>query len=101
MQGVRKFNMSSDLDEMQTEYNKIKKQRELESSVKFQRKCLMAFVTGAELLNNKLDFLDFRLDGWSEQVNEGIDEYNEVFEELHEKYKEKAKWHLKLSCYLC
>ena len=91
VQGVRKFNMSSDLDEMQTEYNKIKKQRELESSVKFQRKCLMAFVTGAELLNNKLDFLDFRLDGWSEQVNEGIDEYNEVFEELHEKYKEKAK----------
>lgn len=91
VQGVRKFNMSSDLDEMRTEYNKIKKQRELESSVKFQRKCLMAFVTGAEMLNNKLDFLDFRLDGWSEQVNEGIDEYNEVFEELHEKYKEKAK----------
>ena len=91
VQGIRKFNMSSSLDEMREEYNKIKKQRELESSVKFQRKCLMAFVTGAELLNNKLDFLDFKLDGWSEQVNEGIDEYNEVFEELHEKYKEKAK----------
>ena len=76
---------------MQTEYNKIIN-KELESSVKFQRKCLMAFVTGAELLNNKVDFLDFRLDGWSEQVNEGIDEYNEVFEELHENIK-KIKWH--------
>lgn len=91
VQGSRKFNMSSDLLDMQSEYNKIKKQRELESSIKFQRKCLVAFATGTELLNNKLDFLDFRLDGWSEQVNEGIDEYNEVFEELHEKYKEKAK----------
>ena len=44
-----------------------------------------------ELLNSKLDFLDFKLDGWSEQVNENINEYDEVFEELHEKYKEKAK----------
>lgn len=91
VQGCKKFNMSNDLVEMQSEYNKIKKQRELESSIKFQRKCLVAFATGTELLNNKLDFLDFRLDGWSEQVNESIDEYNEVFEELHEKYKEKAK----------
>jgi len=91
VQGVRKFNMSSELAEMQAEYTKIKKQRELENSVKFQRKCLVAFATGTELLNSKLDMLDFKLDGWSEQVNEGIDEYNEVFEELHEKYKEKAK----------
>ena len=91
VQGVKKFNMSSELSEMQAEYTKIKKQRELENSVKFQRKCLVAFATGTELLNSKLDMLDFKLDGWSEQINEGIDEYNEVFEELHEKYKEKAK----------
>ena len=91
VQGVKKFNMSSELEDMQAEYSKIKKQRELENSVKFQRKCLVAFATGTELLNSKLDMLDFKLDGWSEQVNENIEEYNEVFEELHEKYKEKAK----------
>ena len=83
--------MSSELQEMQAEFNKIKKQRELENSIKFQRKCLVAF-SGAELLgNSKLDMLDFKLDGWSEQVNENIEEYNEVFEELHDKYKEKSK----------
>ena len=49
--------LSADLDEMRAEYNKIKKQRELEQSVKFQRKCLMTFVTGAELLNDKVIFL--------------------------------------------
>jgi hypothetical protein len=91
VQGIKKFNMSSKLEDMQEEYDRVKHEREIESSVKFQRKCLMAMVTGAELLNNKLDFLDFKLDGWSEQVNENIDEYNEVFEELHEKYKERAK----------
>lgn len=91
IQGIKSFNMSSDLAEMEDELSRVKKEREIESSIKFQRKCLMAVVTGAELLNNKFDFLDFKLDGWSEQVHENIDEYNEVFEELHEKYKEKAK----------
>ena len=91
VQGIRKFNMSSDLNNMEDELTRVKYEREVESSIKFQRKCLMACVTGAELLNNKFDFLDFKLDGWSEQVNENIDEYNEVFEELHEKYKERAR----------
>jgi len=91
VQGIKHFNMSSDVNEMEEELNRVVHEREVEGSVKFQRKCLMAFVTGAELLNNKMDFLDFKIDGWSEQVNEGIDEYNEVFEELHEKYKERAK----------
>lgn len=91
IQGVRKYNMSSDVQEMRSELIKIKKARELDGSVKFQRKCMVAFATGTELLNNKLDILDFKLDGWSEQVNENINEYDEVFEELHEKYKERAK----------
>ncbi len=91
IQGIKKFNMSSNLDEMEDELNRVKREREIENSVKFQRKCLMAFVTGTELVNNKLDFLNFQLDGWSEQVHENINDYNEVFEELHEKYKEKAQ----------
>jgi hypothetical protein len=91
IQGIKKFNMSSDVNEMEDELNRVKQEREIENSVKFQRKCLMAFVTGSELVNNKLDFLNFQLDGWSEQVHENINDYNEVFEELHEKYKEKAQ----------
>ena len=89
--GIKKFNMSNRLADMQDELDRVKYERELESSIKFQRKCLMAFVTGSELLNNKFDFLDLKLDGWSEQVHDGIDEYNEVFEELHEKYRTKMK----------
>ena len=32
-----------------------------------------------------------KLDGWSEQVNENLDDYDEIFGELHEKYSSKAK----------
>ena len=89
--GIKKFNMSNRVEEMEAELERVKYERELESSIKFQRKCLMAFVTGSELLNNKFDFLDLKLDGWSEQVHDSVDEYNEVFEELHEKYSAKVQ----------
>ena len=39
-----------------------------------------------EFLNNKFDPFDIKLDGWSESVNESINDYDEVFEELAEKY---------------
>jgi hypothetical protein len=52
---------------------------------------LLACITGLEFLNNKFDPFDLKLDGWSEQVNENINEYDEIFGELHEKYKSKAK----------
>ena len=88
-QGIRttmNYNMNSNLEDMRTEYYKLKKQRETENSVKFQRKILMAAVTGAEFLNNKFDPFDVKLDGWSESVNDNINDFDEIFEELAEKY---------------
>ena len=80
------YNMNSNLDEMRNEYLKLKKQREIDNSVKFQRKILMAAVTGLEFLNNKFDPFSVNLDGWSESVNESIFDYDEIFEELYAKY---------------
>jgi hypothetical protein len=88
-QGIRttmNYNMNSNLDEMRNEYLKLKKQREIDNSVKFQRKILMAAVTGLEFLNNRFDPFSVNLDGWSESVNEGIYDYDEIFEELYAKY---------------
>ena len=51
----------------------------------------MTAITGIEFLNNKFDPFDLKLDGWSEQINENVDDYDEIFAELHEKYKSKAK----------
>ena len=66
-------------------------EKEKSNSIKFQGKMLMACITGLEFLNNKFDPFDFKLDGWAEQVDENIDEYDEIFAELHEKYKSKSK----------
>ena len=87
----KKYTMESSLMEMQGEYETIISNKEKDNSVKFQGKMLMACITGLEFLNNRFDPFDLKLDGWSEQVNENIDDYDDVFQELHEKYKSKAK----------
>jgi hypothetical protein len=88
---TKKYSMDSPLAEMQGEYEMIIAEKERSNSCKFQGKMLMAAITGLEFLNNKFDPFDVKLDGWAEQVNENIDDYDEIFAELHEKYKSKAK----------
>ena len=86
-----KFNMNSDLEEMRTEYNRLIREKELDGSVRFQQKMLMAFISGTEYMNSRYDPFAIKLDGWSEQVNENINDYDDIFEELHYKYKATGK----------
>tara|TARA_A100001015_G_scaffold122362_1_gene135651 strand:+ start:168 stop:1625 length:1458 start_codon:yes stop_codon:yes gene_type:complete len=88
---TKKYTMESPLSELQGEYEMIISEREKSNSVKFQGKMLMAAITGLEFLNSKFDPFDLKMDGWGEQVNENISDYDEIFGELHEKYKSKAK----------
>ena len=87
----KKYTMEDPLNEMQGEYEMLITEKEKSNSVKFQGKILMAAITGLEFLNNKFDPFDLKMDGWAEQVNENINDYDEIFAELHEKYKSKAK----------
>ena len=87
----KRYNMDSNLNEMIGEYETIIAEKERSNSIKFQGKMMMACITGLEFLNSKFDPFDIKLDGWGEQINENIDEYDEIFAELHEKYKSKAK----------
>jgi hypothetical protein len=87
----RKYNMNSDLEEMKGEYEYLINEKEKSNSIKFQGKILTTLITGIEFLNNTFDPFDIKLDGWSEQINENIEDYDEIFAELHEKYKDKAK----------
>jgi hypothetical protein len=75
---------------MQGEYETIMEEKSKQNSVKFQGNMLMACINGIEFLNNKFDPFDVKLDGWSEQVQENINDYDDVFAELYEKYKSKA-----------
>ena len=88
---TKKFTMTSNYEEMMFEYNKIKKFIETQAGVKFARRCLMACVTGLEFLNKKFDPFNIKLDGWSENVMESVDDYDNIFERLHEKYSAKAE----------
>ena len=87
----KKFTMTSDYNEVKMEYDRLNRQRECDQSVRFQRKMLVAFITAIEFLNNKFDPIDLKLDGWSESIHENINDYDDVFEELHEKYKGKGE----------
>jgi hypothetical protein len=87
----RRYTMADPLEEMKAELERVKIDRELDISVRFQRKMLMTCVTGIEMLNGKFDPFDVRLDGWSDSMHEQVNDYDEVFEELHMKYRGKAK----------
>lgn len=87
----KRYTMDSDLKEMKGEYDFLINEKEKDNSVKFQGKILTTMITGIEFLNNKFDPFDVKLDGWSEQVTENVDDYDEIFGELHEKYKSNAK----------
>jgi hypothetical protein len=87
---TRKFSMSSKLSDLQFELDMHTKRAELDVSVKFQQKVLMAAVTGLEFANKRFDPLGAKLDGWSESIMDNLDDYDSIFEKLHEKYKERA-----------
>jgi hypothetical protein len=86
----KKYNMESPLLEMQGEYETIMEEKAKQNSIKFQGNMLMACINGIEFLNNRFDPFDIKLDGWGEQINENVSDYDDVFGELYEKYKSKA-----------
>ena len=86
----KKYSMESSLQEMMGEYETIMDEKSKQNSIKFQGNMLMAVINGMEFLNSKFDPFDIKLDGWSEQIQENITDYDDIFSELHEKYKSKA-----------
>lgn len=87
---TKSYSLKSSLEEIEFEYNTQQKTAEIEASVHFQQKILMAAVTGVEFLNKKFDPINAKLDGWSESVMDNINDYEEIFKKLHEKYSERA-----------
>jgi hypothetical protein len=84
------FSMSSSYEEMDMEYRRLVEHRQMDNSVKTQKKMLLSFVSGVEMLNGKFDPFELQLNGWSENVNESLNdgEYDQIFEDLFYKYKD-------------
>ena len=67
---------------MRFEYNRIKSAREIDNSIIFSRKMLMAAVTCIEFLNNRFDPFDINLDGWSENIHENVNEKEVIISKI-------------------
>ncbi len=80
----------SDIEDIRSEYKRLTYSIEVDQSIKFQRRMLVACVSGIEFLNKKFDPFDLELDGWSENVMENQEDYDTVFEELFQKYRSKV-----------
>jgi hypothetical protein len=80
----------SDIEEIRTEYKRLTYAIESERAIRFQRRILIACITGLEFLNKRFDPFDLQLDGWSENVMENVEDYDSVFEELYNKYNAKV-----------
>ena len=89
----RPVDFETPLDNVELTYNEMYDTYKRKNSVKLQRKMLVMAATFVEFMNTRYDPFDFKLQGWSESVYEGVsnEEYDEVLEELYEKYKTKTK----------
>jgi hypothetical protein len=85
----QRLNAYSSLQELRTEFKRIMYGIEVDQSVKFSRRMMVACVSGLEFLNKRYNPIDVHLDGWSESVMENLDDYDGIFEELYVKYKTK------------
>lgn len=90
LQTSNRLTIYSDIEDIRAEYKRLTYSIEVEQSIKFQRRMLIACVSGIEFLNKKFDPFDLELDGWSENIMENQEDYDSVFEELFQKYRSKV-----------
>src|SRR6056300_1204798 len=86
----KRLNAYSSIDELRSEVKRITYSIDVEQSVRFSRRMLVACVTGLEFLNKRYNPFEIQLEGWSESVMENVDDYDGVFEELYVKYRSKV-----------
>ena len=86
----KRLNAYSNVDELRAEVKRITYSIDVEQSIRFSRRMLVACVTGLEFLNKRYNPFEVQLEGWSESVMENVDDYDSVFEELYVKYRSKV-----------
>lgn len=80
------YSMNSDYKSMKFEYELHRSIRDKHNGVRWLSLMLTNSCWGLELANENFNPFEFKLKGWSEQINEEIDEYYDVLGEIYEKY---------------
>ena len=86
----KRLNAYSNVEELRAEVKRITYSIDVEQSIRFSRRMLVACVTGLEFLNKRYNPFEIQLEGWSESIMENVDDYDGVFEELYVKYRSKV-----------
>ena len=86
----KRLNAYSSVEDLRSEVKRITYSIDVDQSVRFSRRMLIACVTGLEFLNKRYNPFEIQLEGWSESVMENVDDYDGVFEELYVKYRSKV-----------
>ena len=89
---MRSFSMVSDISEMRVELLRLQTEADLEASIRFQRRALVACSSGLEFVNKRYGKDYAKLDGWSETVHEecASASWDGIFERLFLKYRNKT-----------
>ena len=87
----KRYTIDDDFYEIRFEYELKKASKEKKNGVQLAKGFLMNAVSAIEFLNDQYDPFDFKLKGWTENINCDIDSYNDVIGELYEKYRSKGK----------
>lgn len=82
----RKYDMSSDINAMRYEYKLHTDIRKKKNTINWLSSVLLNCVMGIEFVSERYNPFEFKLKGWSEQMNADITNYYDVFGELYEKY---------------
>ena len=89
LQVSKRMTIYSSIQELRAELKRVMYGIEVDQSIKFSRRMLVACISGVEFLNKRYNPFDVQLEGWSESVMENLDDYDGVFEELYVKYRTK------------
>jgi hypothetical protein len=84
-----KLSMDDSHYDIRNEYERVCKEIQMHTSVKFYKDALLMGIRGVEMLNSNFDPLGIDLEGWSQSMSFSIDtqNYEEVLTDLAEKYK--------------
>lgn len=84
---TKDYNLNSDYEEMCFEVQYWANYQKKKDAVNLGKNFMMNGVTALEFMNERYDPFGFKLKGWSDQMQIGIDGYNPVFGQLYEKWK--------------
>jgi hypothetical protein len=85
------YHMNSDYKAMKYERDLHRSIKDKHNGVKWMNKLMCHMCYGVELANDNFNPFEFKLKGWSEQVEDDSMEYYDVLGELYEKYFKAGK----------